>query len=334
MTDTTAAPAPVTDEVATDEVTTQEAVTPEIESEDDMLDAAFDRISADEPPIELKEPEPEPEQAEAAPQAPTDLPGEIKDAWADIPENIRDVVAQSHRNMSQKNADMGRQVQATKPVYDVLLQAAKDIPELASMTPDKIGQEVFALAKINAQIRTNPMAAVMGFVQKYNLGPQMAQAMGQQGSGQNVIALQNEVTTLKQELAKAADPAHLRQAYQQFSTEQQTVQSVEQFAASAEHWADVEPLIPAYIEPARASLAENASEKDVLSKAYDLAVYAKGIVAKAKDGDEPSPQPDPEKAEAVKRATSVNMKGTVTGNPRTLSEDEALSAAFDRASSA
>ena len=136
-------------------------------SELDEMGALFDKLTADgiteeETPIakeeptdglqqeekaeglteENAEPAPEPEKpAEPAPEAPTDLPPALRAKWANMPEEARDAVLSSHRDLARRLADQGRVVQASKPVFDVLVQAAKEIPTLADMTPQQIAAE-------------------------------------------------------------------------------------------------------------------------------------------------------------------------------------------------
>lgn len=338
MTENTASAEPVTEEVVSSEQVTPETTAPE-PTEDERYSDIYDKLTSedqpDEPEPETAKPEqPEPEKAEEqADPAPPHVPREVKESWSQLPENVREAISRSHREMSQKNAEMGRQVQATKPLYDRLVQAAKENPQLAQMTPDQIAQDAFSLAQVNAQIQQDPARAVMGLIQKYELGPVIAQAMGQQANQtpQQVNALQQHVQRLEQRLAQVGDPQFLEQQYSQFATKQQTLTEVEKFAQTADHWSDVEADIPAFIEPARKAVGDGASNADILSKAYDLATYAKGLVAKPAAGDEPAVKADPKKAEAVKKATAVNVKSAPSGNPRELSEDDRLAAVYDRA---
>lgn len=342
MTENAAAPAPVTEEVTPNE--TQSVETPTVEtsapepSERDAMSDIYDKLNAPDDPIESDEPvvqeEPKAEETVEAEKPPSDLPGGIKTQWGNIPAEARDAITEAHREMAAKNADMGRQNQATKPVYDVLVNAAREMPELANMTPEQIGKEVFNLAKVNAQIQRDPVNTIAGFIQKFNVGPQVAQLLGGQVGDQTFMAMQQKIASLEQELSKSGNPEFLEQQFSRFSAKQQAVTEVDQFAATAEHWGEVVNDIPMYLDPARKALSESASNADVLSKAYELATFARGLAAKAQVGDEPAPQPDPKKAEQVKKATSVNLPSTASDGKRNLSEREKLSAAYDRAMNA
>lgn len=357
MTENTAAPAPVTEEVTPNEASLADVTTTETDGSDaanrEAMSGIYDRLHAqgdteevanDSPPEEAADApdgeeavaKDEPGEKETPPvedKPPSDLPGGIKSQWANLSIEARNAITESHREMATKNADMGRQNQATKPVYDVLVNAAREIPELAGMTPEQIGAEVFTLAKANAQITRDPVNTLLGLVQKFNVGPQMAQAMGQQASGQNVQFLQGKIADLEQKLTQAGNTEFLEQQFTQFTAKQQANDEVLQFANSAEHWADVEADITLFIEPARNALPPGASNADTLGKAYELALFARGIAVKAEDGEEPSPQPDPFKAQQVKKATSVNLPGTASDSKRNLTDREKMSAAYDRAMS-
>jgi hypothetical protein len=326
----------------TESVTPNETPSTSEPSEAEAMEAIYDRLNGE----DQDSPEPnesasddaregaEDAVAEVQPEevkAPTDLPGGIKAHWTAIPEEARQAITDAHREMASRNAEMGRQNQATKPVYDILLTAARDLPELADMTPEQIGQEVFNLAKVNAQIQRDPVGTIVGFIQKFNVGPQVAQLLGGQVGDQTMLTMQQQLASLTDELSKRGDPQFLEAQFTQFSAKQQAVTDVNQFAAQAEHWDAVVNDIPMFIEPARSALDEGASHADVLSKAYDLATFARGLVVKAGAGDEPAPVPDPEKAQKVKKATSVNIPGTASDTKRTLSEQEELGAAYDRA---
>jgi len=348
MLENTAAPAPVTDEVTPNEAPNTDIAATEADSSEasersamsdiyDKLhapDESGDDVSDDVSDAPVEQDDLEAKAEPAAPvvedKPPSDLPGGIKSQWANLSPEAREAITESHREMATKNADMGRQNQATKPVYDVLVNAAREIPELANMTPEQIGKEVFNLAKVNAQISRDPVNTLLGLVQKLNIGPQMAQAMGQQASGQNVQFLQGKIAELEQKLTQAGNPEFLEQQFNQFTAKQQSNNDVVQFAANAEHWADVEADIPLFIDPARNALSPGASNADTLQKAYELALFARGIAAKVEAGVEPAPQPDPFKAQQVKKATSVNLPSTASDSKRNLTDREKMSAVYDR----
>jgi hypothetical protein len=110
------------------------------------------------------------------------------------------------------------------------------------------------------------------------------------------------------------------------------VAEVTEYAAAKEHWAEVEEDLPAFIAAVQ-RVSPNASHKDVLDRAYDLALQTKrpDLKAPAKAAVEAAPQPDPERAKAAIEAKSVNVTGRTAGKPRELTEEEAYEAAWTRA---
>lgn len=83
----------------------------------------------------------------------------------------------------------------------------------------------------------------------------------------------------------------------------------------------------------RSELGQNASPKDVLKAAYELAVQRRMPDTKAKEPpvEEAKATPDPKRTEAAIKAKSVNVSSTTTGKEREMTEDEILSAAYRRA---
>ena len=305
------------------------------ESEDDVLSAAFDRISADEEPEEPTEAVAEEKAEEPAEDdtPPPDIPFEIKQNWANIPSEARDAFIRTQRDMAQKLSEQGRVQQGLAPIQDTLVQAAKDNPSLAAMTPKQIADEMLSLAKISQSFNENPVRAKLGLIDQHNMRPQLQAALGgnpqQQQSSQYVAGLQNEIRQLKMQL----DPSNLRSQFDNWMGEATVTSSIQEFAAQAEHWPAVEEHLVTTIPVARAKLGEGASETDVLTAAYELAVstFVPEAKAKGQAAVEAAIVPDPARAKAAVKAKSVNVSGSTTGKTRELSEDEKLAQVYDRA---
>lgn len=323
MTDTTA-PALVADEAMPDA----------------DLSAAFDRITAEDPIEDAEQPATE---AEAAPEpaqepeqeqepAPTDLPAGVKTAWASLTPEAREAVTNSHREMSRKLAEQTRFVNGLGPIRDVLAQAAREMPNLANMRPEQVAAEVMSLAKVSRDFAEKPVETLLGLAKKHGMENALRQALGDapQDASQ-AIALQNEISALKQQLQRVSDPEYVRSQVSAVSAERQIIDEVTAFAQGAEHWAEVENHIPSFVPIMREKLGQNASAKDVLAAAYDaaLTIYLPDVKAQAQAAATAA-QPDP-KTEAALKAKSVNVRATASGATRVMTEDEVLSAAFDRA---
>lgn len=301
--------------------------------------AVYDKITeapveAAEAPQEAPEPEVAPEPAQEAVDAPTDVPVALRKHWSALPEDARDAVLSSQREMSRKLSDMGRQVQGISPIRDVLVSAAKDIPALMNMRPEEVAQEVLSLAKVSADFRTKPLETFIGLAQQHGMVDALRQALGGNAQGaQETASLQNEIRALKQQLERAANPEFIREQVSAVTQQERVLSDVQAFAAQQEHWAEVEAYMPKVIPLLREAMPD-ASGKDVLARAYDLALqtYRPDLKAKAQAAVEAAAQPDPERIQAALKAKSVNVTGRTTGKARELTEDEAYAAVYDRVS--
>lgn len=340
------------DTTATEALVAEEAPENAAATEDEAYGAAFDKIAADgitedddpETPEDKAEPEgdidPEGEDAEGEPEkpkakAPTDLPGGIKAAWDSFSKEVQESIVASQRDMAQKLSDQGRMVQGLSPIRDVLVTAAKEMPHLANMRPEQVASEIFSLAKISQEFQSKPVETLLGLAKKHGMEQALREALTDgtvsQASSTNV-ALQNEVMDLRQQLARVSSPDYFRERFSSVSREYETNNEVKNFADTAEHWAEVESILPNYIPLVQAEMGDGASAKDVLSAAYELAVQRKlpGAKAKLQAADEAVIAIDPKRTEAAIKAKSVNVQGTINGKGRALTEDQALAAAYDR----
>jgi hypothetical protein len=258
----------------------------------------------------------------------------LRKHWGALPEDAREAVLSSQREMSRKLSDMGRQVQGISPIRDVLVSAAKDIPALMNMRPEEVAQEVLSLAKISGDFRTKPLETFIGLAQKHGMVDALRQALGgNPQAAQDTASLQNEIRTLKQQLSRAADPEFIREQVSAVTQQERVLSDVQAFAAQQEHWAEVEAFMPKVIPLLREAMPD-ASGKDVLARAYDLALqtYRPDLKAKAQAAVEAAIQPDPERIQAALKAKSVNVTGRTSGKAREMSEDEAYAAVYERAS--
>lgn len=310
-----------------------ETAAPSEMTEDEALDAAFDKAmeAPDEPEEAAATEGPTLEEVVDDDPVPSDIPAELQKAWKVIPKETRDALAASQRNMSQKAAEQGRLMAGIAPIRDVLVQAAREMPNLAGMRPEQVATEVFALAKISRQFNENPVETMIGLIQKHNIGPQIAQALGQ--ASQPADALQQKVALLEKQLQQAADPDRVQQTVENVLTQRSVLDEVTKFAQDAEYWGVLEPHLPQFVQAAREELGDSASAKDILSRAYDTALSRLMPAAKAnaQAAVTSQPVPDPKKAEAVLKAKSVNVTSRTTGEARVRTEDELLDAAWERA---
>ena len=335
-------------DTAAEALVADEAMT-ETQTEDEAYSTAFDRITEGKPieepdPVNEAEPEPdvaendadepEPEHEEKA-EAPSDLPGGVKAAWESFSKEVQEAIIASQRDMAKKVSDQGRLVSGIAPIRDVLIEASKEMPHLMGMKPEQVATEIFTLAKISRDFNDRPTETMMGLIKKHGIEAQVKAALNgveAPAEAAQATALKTEIANLQRQLQQFASPDYIRQQVSQVSSEERATSEVQNFASTAEHWAAVEEYLPQYIPVVQAEMGESASVKDILSAAYDLAVLRRlpGSRAKPQAADEAAAQVDPKKAEAAIKAKSVNVSGKSAGKDRVLSEDEALSAAYDR----
>lgn len=310
--------------------------TTEPQTEDAAMDAIWDKMQdgEDETP-----PPSEPVKAEEAKPdlgtitTPPDLPAGIKDKWAEIPETAREAVLSSHRDLSRKLADQGRVVQASKPVFDVLVKAAQEIPTLAGMTPAAIANDVFAMAKIQGDLAQNPVKTLLGIAQQYGAIDGLKQVFAGQApdqSSQLQTAMVQEIRQLRAQLQQVADPNAIEQRVNQTLTARDTERMVGDYAGQKEYWAEAEPLIPNLIPVVRQRLGDGASAKDVLDAAYDMALYANpDLRAKVMAAAKAPAELDPARTAAQMKAKSVNIT-SLPGSSKPMTEDQAMDAVWDK----
>lgn len=324
----------VTEQVAAPVVT--ETTAPEPQNEDAAMDAIWDKMQGGED--EVPPPAEAPKAEEAKPDlgtitTPPDLPTGIKERWAEIPETAREAVLASHRDLSRKLADQGRVVQASKPVFDVLVQAAQEIPSLANMTPAAIAQDVFAMAKIQGDLAQNPVQTLLGIAKQYGAIDGLKQVFAGQmpdQSAQMSQAMMRELQQLRSQLQQVADPTVIETRVQQTLATRDTERMVGEYAGQKEHWAEVEPLIPDLIPVVRQKLGDGASAKDVLDAAYDMALYADpGLRAKVLAAAQAPAAPDPARTAAQMKAKSVNITSR-PGQSQPMNEDQAMDAVWEK----
>ncbi len=144
------------------------------------------------------------------------------------------------------------------------------------------------------------------------------------------MALAQEIKSLRAQLQQAADPNMIDQRISQSFASREVENTVSTYAATKEHWAAVEPVLPMMIPMAKARLGEGASAQDVLNAAYDMAIHADpDLRAKVTVAATAPAQPDPARTAAQRLAKSVNVTSR-PGTARTLTEDQALGAIWDK----
>lgn len=326
---------------ATAEALVQEPVAPPQEpSERDEMDAIWEKHNK-EPDETTSQPEAEVEaesQPVEEPQAetveiPSDIPRQLKAHWDTLPEDARKDMQDFARETNRKLSEQGRLVQGISPIRDSLVEATQKFPHLADMRPQDVAKEVFQLAEISAQFQSKPVETLLGLAQKHGITEQLKQTLaGQPIQGNNELReLKQANEELRRKVARFEDPDYIRSQVTAVTSEQQTMTAVESFAKTAEHWDKVEDTLPQLIPAVQAKMPD-ASPQDVLQAAYDLAVrwvMPEDEKAPVEAAEQAAQVTDPEKAKAVLKAKSVNVKGQPS-KPRQMSQREADEAIWDK----
>ena len=292
--------------------------------------------SEDEPQAVEEQPE-----AEPAVELPSDLPVALKEHWSALPSEAREAVESAHREMAQKVGDKARELQRIEgeyqgiiPLRDELAQVVQEFPAFSHMTPAQAAAEMRQLATYSRELDQNPVGALAFLAQEYGVGAQLAQLFnGQVPTETETPALKQELAAVKRELATYANPEMQRQQFDHWSQQSRTLDAVSNFAAGAEHWADLEADIPTFIPVAQRQLGEGAAPEAVLETAYKLAINTL-MPDKAPLSDpapEAKPEPDPKKVEQALKAKSVNVSGKTTGRTSKMTLEDELARIHDRA---
>lgn len=280
--------------------------------------------------------QPAAEQPAEAVTAPANWQG-LEDVWKAIPAEHAEKVKAHFDDLHRRMSDQGRQLAGIKPVSDQLAQAAKSLPQLANMAPDQIAREAIQLAVIQKQLTENPVETLLQVAHRYGAIPGLVQKLSGQEmpeGAQQISGLQREIADLKQKLQEASNPEQI-ETHVSRALEARTAQdAVKSFAADPANdlWPILEPHLPAHVaEIMQANPGLPADQ--VLRKAYDKALDAFPALKQAKAAAKPAAVTDldQKRAEAAKKAASVNVKSTSTGKERQLSDEEAMAAAYDRA---
>lgn len=306
---------------------------------DDELHAAYSRMQDEkEPPQDEATAEPTNEEAPAddAPaepetqrEAPSHLPHDLKQVWDKVPDEVGDMFASSYKALSDKFSTAQREAQGIAPIKGALVEAIRANPTIQNLKPEDVAARIPGIISIDQQLRSDPIGAVMAAAQQYGFADQLAAHFGGQ---QAPVQAMQKIAQLEKQLAEVADPAKLRETYDSWHRESTAEREIQNFADSAEHWADVEQHIPQLIPLAQAKLGEGTPERAVLEAAYEMAVNAlmPEKAPKPEAADEAAPEPDPAKVQKAKDAKSVNVKSAKTGKRPELSLEDELGGVFDR----
>lgn len=324
-------------------------------SEDAAMGAAYQRMVAE--GIEMDGPEnqaslegeegaeregPEPEKAEPVAEeqpAPAHLPSAIKEAWGDIPANARDAIATLTRENDRKFAEMGRQMAEIRPVTEKLNYAIESFPEFRGLTPAQLADGAVQLAAIQAKLESGTPESraqtVLEIAQTYGVLPQLQATITGQPvslSDQQAMRMQQELAALKAQSQNGAlTQEQIEEKISLAMAQRDSERLVEQFAAANPLYADVEEILPQFIEIA-AERQPGLQGDALLQAGYEMAINALPEARAKRDALEAktatAAATDSKRTEQAKRAASINVKSTSAGKPAPLSEEDQMRAVW------
>lgn len=276
---------------------------------------------------------------------PANWPREKADAWNAIPETARGPVQEVLQGLHAKMSDQGRQIAGYKDIDSIVADMKQSYPDKFSgeqaISP---AQAINFLYGMQKAFDADPMAALMKVAENYDLMPHLVKRFAQAGQGDPAVTtsqtpapdLSQVLKQIEERVLSKLSPEKLEQQITQVMSKSETRQAIDRFSQEKPLWADVEETLPAFINIARAQQPE-APPLAVLEAAYDMAVHANPATRAKVSAAAPqaaTQKANEQRAADAKRANQVNVKTTQGGRAKPMSEEEALSAAYDRAASA
>jgi len=276
-----------------------------------------------------KSAEPEkPEQPAIA--APNSWTKEAKDQWSKLPPEVQRYVAAREEQVHQAFSEVGPKVKAFDAVHEVIAPHMDRI-RAEGVTPPQYLNNLFAADHMLARDPVGfirHVAQVKG-IDLASLFDPFAQPDPQTGQWQQQnFALQAEVSNLRQQLAAMNERVTGREQAEQQSQLNHYNAMIEQFASDKADWAAIG--MPALATAIRSVQMDNPDlpPQDVLEEAYDRARWANPVTRKALISAQAAAErakrlEDAKKSAAqAKRASSINVNGTVAGRGQASLDDD------------
>lgn len=264
------------------------------------------------------------------------LPVALREQWATLPEEARTAIDAMRAEHDRKSGEYGEQMAQYKPVADRILQAAKQYPQFQGMTPDRIAEGAVALAAVQADLERNPVETLLNAAKQYGAVDHLRAALDgveAEGGAPQTVALQRKIADLEQRLEKAGNPETVGQIVEQQIEMRETERTVQEFAAGKPEWALLEPHIPDIIKDVKEERPD-LSGKAILEAAWTKAIEKFPTLGAGKKVETPGDTPaaaaptDPKRAEAARRAASVNLRGRDGAKPKPRSDRDEFDAVW------
>lgn len=264
-----------------------------------------------------------------APAAPSHLPQDVKAAWDKMPVEARKAFADYTAQQDRKFGELGRAAQKAQAVEQVVNEFKEYFD--GSKGKHDPAQAMRSLFNIQRSMDTDPVGTLYKIAQTYGIHDQLFQ--GSADSAREISALTQQIAQLQSHISKIADEGFIDTRVSQTLEARDVTKAIDEFAKANPYYAEVEDSLPAFIDVAKSRLGATAAPVEVLKAAYDMAVNAipevRAKVEAAKQNEAAS-QPDPKRSDAAKKAASINVKSKGTGKQSFSSEEEAMSAVWDK----
>lgn len=272
----------------------------------------------------------------------------LEETWGKIPAELRAPIAAHMEKLHSKSSELGRTVSEFRPIGEALMEFKEYFDGTKGQY--KPADAVKFLFGLQRGMDERPLETVLEIADRYHLRPVLAKALGQQaaqvGADGQPVAQQNDYTTallseigaLKKTLADMAANASpdrlnsaIEQKLKQTRTEEQTMDVISRTSKEMPLFDEVsEPDMVHFINRSWEKLGSTASQEAVLKSAYDMAVNADPDLRKKAAAIANAAAVNPKQVADAKRANDANIRSTSTGKTRELTDDELLSAVYDK----
>lgn len=285
------------------------------------------------------------QQPPAATAAPAHLPQSIKNIWDKLPEEGRAEVAKLTGEWDRKFGEQGKQMQPMKQVYDRLQEAISKHPDFNGLTPDDLGKGAARLAAVQVAFTRNPVGTLVDLADSAGIREKLVQALGVKveagDQSQIITGMQQKIDNLQRQLEQTLNPERFRETVsstiEKTMAEREAETSLAGWSKDQTFYADVEAEMPGYVAKAIEKLGKDRPATEYLTYAYDMAINANPEVrakVRAAEAKATAANPDPKRAADARKAASINVKSSANGKDRTMTEEEAMGAAWDRSMAA
>lgn len=241
-----------------------------------------------------------------------------EEVWAKVPPELQPEIAAIQGELQQRLTQQGRQIAETKPLTDALGQYR----HLFEGRIDPV-EGIKNLARAQEQLE-NPNTryqALMGIIDSFGARDAVYQLLTGQAQLPASQPQQPQVNVDRVVEAKLTERMSARDAES----------AISMFAQSNPMWNEINEEQQTNYTRAAKIMLPSAPHGDVLKRALNLAIEdTPALKARMMAAAKPAVVPKPVSSEAAKRANSVNVPSTATGKVREPSEDELLSAIYER----